>query len=99
MIIAFQIDHGIISKNSDPGAGNYGPMTTMKLSEEHKRFTALKDTELQRIERERAELLSQHAEWGTLITRAESEVTTFGNPARGEKGEHIARLQSILISG
>lgn len=85
MIIAFQIDHGIISSTSDPGAGNYGPMTTMRLSEEHKRFTALKDTEIQRIERERAELLSQHTEWGTLITRAESEVTTFGNPARGEK--------------
>lgn len=76
------MDHGIISSVSDPGAGNYGPMTTMTLSEEHKRFTALKDTELQRIERERAELLSQHATWGSLITRAESEVIRFGNPVR-----------------
>jgi len=85
MIIAFQMDHGIISSTVEPGAGNYGPITTMKLSEEHKRFSALKDTEMQRIEKERAELLSKHAEWETLITRAESEVTTFGTPIRGEK--------------
>lgn len=98
MILAFQMDHKIISHISDPGAGNYGPITTMKLSEEYSRYTALKDAEMQRIESERSLLLSQHEAWRTLIVRAESQVNEFGAPKKGDKGDHIKKLQQLLIA-
>lgn len=77
MIIAFQLDHGIISNISDPGAGNYGPLTTAKLQEEYARYSSLKDSEMKRIEAERAQLVSENSAWATLVSRAENQVDAF----------------------
>ena len=96
MIIDFQIDHAIVSKNSDPGAGNYGPLTQAKLKEEYAHYRALKDAEIQRIEAERTELINNHTEWEDLSSRAESRVETFWNPKRGDHGGHVRELQSFL---
>lgn len=77
MIIAFQLDHGIISSLSDPGAGNYGPLTTAKLQEEYTRYSSLKDAEMKRIEAERAQLVSENSAWAVLLSRAETQVAAF----------------------
>ncbi|MDD2694155.1 MAG: peptidoglycan-binding protein [Candidatus Gracilibacteria bacterium] len=96
MILAFQLDHGVISSASDPGAGNYGPLTTAKLQEEYARYASLRDTEMKRIEKERAQMVSENSTWATLITRAETQVNQFGSPKRGEKGSHVRELQAFL---
>ena len=96
MIINFQRDHAIVSKNSDPGSGNYGPLTQAKLQEEYDHYTALKNAEVKRIESERTELINKHREWENLSNRAESRVDTFGNPKRGDQGGHVRELQAFL---
>lgn len=98
MVIAFQLDHGIISKVTDPGAGNYGPMTQEELKDEYTHYTFLKDAEIERIEKERTALITEHAEWETLMTRAEAKVDTFGSPSRGEQWSHVRELQAFLRS-
>ncbi len=98
MISSFQLDHSIISKSSDPGAGNYGPLTQGKLREEYGRYTLLKEAEIHRIESERALLISAHADWESRVSQAEAKVNTFGHPARWEKGDHIRELQAFLRS-
>ncbi len=98
MIISFQIDHAILSKENESGAGNFGPRTQAKLKEEYARYTFLKEAEIQRIESERALLISAHTDWESRVSQAEARVNTFGHPARWEKGDHIRELQAFLRS-
>ncbi len=51
---------------------------------------------MKRIETERALLVNEHTEWEVLLSKAESQVNTFGNPVRGESGNHVYRLQAFL---
>ena len=78
MIIDFQLDHGIITSASDPGAGNFGPLTQAKLATEHDRYALLKDAELQKIEREKAILISKKSEWEATYTSASQKISFFG---------------------
>ena len=96
MIIEFQLDHGVIASMRDPGAGSYGPLTSSALKSEHAKLNRLRDLEMKRIERERDRLITEHTEWEVLIARAETRVDTFGNPTRGEKGDHVRNLQETL---
>ncbi len=96
MISDFQLDHAIIVQNTDPGAGNYGPLTQAKLKEEYTHFTVLKDVEMARIKVERTELVNNHAEWESQISRAQSQVDAFWYPKRWERGDHIRNLQVFL---
>lgn len=75
MIIDFQMDHGIIQNISDPGAGNYGPLTQAKLATEHDHYSLLRDAELQKIEREKAVLISQKSEWEATYTSASQKLS------------------------
>jgi peptidoglycan hydrolase-like protein with peptidoglycan-binding domain len=96
MILSFQKDHGIIKAASDDGAWVYGPRTRSTLQSAHTQYIGLRDAELQKIEAEKALLISARDEWENNYQVATRKVSTIGSPKRGESGNHIASLQSTL---
>ena len=96
MILSFQKDHGIIKAASDDGAWVYGPRTRSTLQSAHTQYIWLRDAELQKIEAEKALLISARDEWENNYQVATRKVSTIGSPKRGESGNHIASLQSTL---
>ena len=98
MIIEFQKDHGIIQSEKDDGAWVYGPKTKTTLAKEHSHFKELRDAEIEKIDSEKALLISARNEWENSYQVASQKVSAIGSPKRGETGKHIADLQSTLKS-
>ena len=98
MIISFQKDHGVILSEKDDGAGTYGPRTRTTLTEEHTRYSELRDAEFQKIEAERALLISEKNEWENTYNTANQRISALGSPKKWEQGTHIRELQKTLKS-
>ena len=96
MILDFQLDHKVIASEKDTGAGNYGPITKAKLLEEYSRYQALREAEMKRIEAQKNLLISQNIEWTSNYKVTTATVLSFGSPKKGEKGDHIKKLQLAL---
>lgn len=98
MIIEFQMDHGIIKNKEDDGAGNDGPKTRAMLETEHAKYITLRDAELEKIEAEKAALVSEKQHGKTLYTVANQVVESIGTPKKWESGHHVLTLQNTLKS-
>lgn len=97
MIIQYQLDHQIISKKTDDGAGNFGPKTRASLAEQHGKYRTIQDIELKIIEENKKVLLSERDLWEQRAQIIEGKVSAIGSPKRGEAGNHVATLQEVLI--
>lgn len=82
MIIEFQLDHGIITSKNDDGAGNYGPKTRTTLENEHAKYVILRNAEIQKIEAEKAALLSEKTAWENSYIVANQMVESIGAPQK-----------------
>lgn len=98
MVVAYQKDHKIILSDSDDGAGVYGPRTRASLAEIHTQYLSLRNAELQKIEAEKALLISEKNEWENTYKSANQKVSSLGSPKKGEQGVHIRELQKTLKS-
>lgn len=96
MIIDYQLDHSIISSETDDGAWVYGPRTKSSLSTVHAQYSALRDAELQKIEAEKTLLLSEKTAWEMNYAQASSRVVAFGTPKKWDTGTHVRELQKTL---
>ncbi len=98
MLLAFQLDHGIISAKTDDGAGNYGPKTKAALKEAHDKFNAIQSDELKAIEKARQEMLDERTAWETRYKQAQNSVLSLSTIRRGENSSKVLTLQSVLSS-
>lgn len=98
MILEFQLDHGIIKNKEDDGAGNYGPKTRAMLETEHAKYITLRNAELEKIEAEKAALLSEKDAWESSYTVANQVVESIGTPKKWDTGHHVLTLQKALKS-
>jgi peptidoglycan hydrolase-like protein with peptidoglycan-binding domain len=96
MVIAFQKDHGIIQSSTEESAWVYGPKTKSTLAKEHAQYVILRDSEIQKIESEKALLISARNEWESSYAIASMKVSAIGSPKRGESWTHISSLQKTL---
>ena len=96
MITEFQLEQKVIDSKDDPGAGTYGPKTKAALAKLHAEYTVKRNQELQAIAEARKLLLTDHDKWKEKYTKAESHVTTFGQPRIKDTNEGIRNLQSWL---
>lgn len=96
MITEFQKDHSIIQDEKDEWAWVYGPKTRSALAREYAKYIELRDTEIKKIEAEKNLLISARDSWDNNYETARIKVSEIGTPKRGEKGKHIAELQSTL---
>lgn len=96
MVLAFQLDHGIVANTSDPGAGNYGPLTKATLVEAHGRYDTIRNAELKAIEEQKALLISERNNWEKAYTIAKNQVQSFGTPKKGQSGSNVRSLQVFL---
>lgn len=58
----------------------------------------LRDAEIEKIESEKALLISARNEWENNYQVASNKVSAIGTPKRGDSGNNIATLQSALKS-
>lgn len=96
MIIEFQMDHGIIKNKEEDGAGIYGPKTRAMLESEHAKYVTLRNAELEKIEAEKAALLSEKTAWENSYTVANQVVESIGTPKKWDSGHHVLALQKAL---
>lgn len=82
MITDYQLDHGIISSAKEDGAGTYGPRTRASLTTTHEQYIALRNAELQKIEAERALLISEKNEWENTYNAANQKISSLGSPKK-----------------
>ncbi len=82
MVIAYQKDHKIIVSESDDGAGNYGPRTRSSLSEVHAQYITLRNAELEKIEAEKALLLSEKTAWENNYKLTSDKVASLQSPKK-----------------
>lgn len=98
MITDYQIDHSIIKNSTEDGAGTYGPRTKASLSTVHAQYIILRNAELEKIEAEKALLISEKNEWEHTYNAANQKISSLGSPKKGEQGVHIRELQKTLKS-
>ena len=98
MLIEFQKDHGIILSSADDGAWVYGPKTKVTLTKEYNTYIQLRDAEIEKIESEKALLISARNEWENNYQVASNKVSAIWSPKRGDTGRHITNLQITLKS-
>lgn len=96
MIIEFQLDHGIIKTRDDDGAWIYGPRTRAMLESEHDKYITLRNAEFEKIEAEKAALLSEKTAWESSYTVANQVVESIGTPKKWDSGHHVLALQKAL---
>ena len=96
MVLAFQLDHGVVVNSTDPGAGNYGPLTKATLAEAHGRYDTIRNAELKAIEEQKALLIAERNNWEKAYTIARSQVQSFGSPKKGQSGSNVRSLQVFL---
>lgn len=80
MVMAFQLDYGVIPSKDDPGAGVYGPKTRAALAAAHTSFQIIQEKEMTAIEEARKQLLDEHTAWGIRYDVASRLVATIGYP-------------------
>ncbi len=96
LIISFQIDHNIIASEKDDGAGTYGPRTQASLATEHTRYLELRNAEFQKIEAEKALLISEKTDWENAYKVTSQKILSFQSPVKGEQWIHVRELQKTL---
>lgn len=74
MIFRFQVDQGILTSLSDDGAGSFGPKTKAAFAEEYKKYSTLKQLDIEAIEKARQELLDERTAWETRYEKAQNSV-------------------------
>lgn len=96
MIIAFQLDHGIIKSTTEDGAGTYGPKTKAELKLAHDQFNTIQKDELKAIEKARQEMLDERKAWDNKYRETQNSVQALSDIKHGENSNNVLALQSIL---
>lgn len=96
MIVEFQIEQKIIQSKDDEAAGTYGPRTRAALAALHTEYLTKHDAELAEIDSARKLLLTDHETWQKQYQKAETTVSSFGQPKLQEINDGIKKLQSFL---
>ncbi len=96
MIVSFQIDHNIITSEKDDGAWVYGPRTRASIATEHARYLDLRNAEFQKIEAEKALLISEKTEWENTYKFTSQKILSLQSPKKWEQWSHVRELQKTL---
>jgi len=96
MIFDFQVDQWILSSLSDAWAGNFWPKTKAAFSEEYKKYTTLKNLDLDAIERARKELLDERVAWDIRYQKAQISVQSMSVIRPWDTNTSVMTLQSFL---
>ncbi len=96
MILQFQLDHSVVASKEDFWAGNYGPKTKAALKTAHDAFSALRDTELESIEKAKRELLDERSAWENRYNSVTNTVAKMESIKIGDSGEKVIMLQWFL---
>lgn len=96
MIVAFQLDYGVIASKDDEWAGNYGPKTRAALASAHTKFQTIQDEESAAIEAARKQMLDERTAWEQRYSVAVSYIDMIGSPKIGDRGVNVSTLQWLL---
>ncbi|MDD5770157.1 MAG: peptidoglycan-binding protein [Candidatus Gracilibacteria bacterium] len=92
-LINYQIKIGVIKKETDDGAGYFGPKTRNKMQANYIAFLEAKKIEEEKKKNEEYQLALVKEQ---VQSRVEKHIDSIGNPKPGDVGENVRTLQKTL---
>lgn len=92
-VIDFQKSRGVISSESDDGAGYYGPKTRAALKAE---YSAFLEREWEAAEAERVAAAAMAARLRETRAKVDAYLAKVGSPRYGETSKRVRELQKVL---